>query len=131
MKESEITEDLAKYKVEGHQYREAFKIKVLQELIQAAESDSYIGRKLGIPNSSVYGIRTSMLEHYGYFRILEEMKSDQSTDKDKDLAAENAKLREALELSLLKVAALETLIDVVDAQLNIDIRKKGGSKQSK
>jgi transposase len=54
-----------------------------------------------------------------------------SSDKDKDLATENAKLKEALELSMLKVAALETLIDVVDAQLNIDIRKKGGSKQSK
>ena len=131
MKDKEKTDDLTKYKKSGGKYQEAFKIKVLEALYLGEESESYIARRLGIPNPSVHGIKRNMLEQYGYIRILDEMKKDQSTDKDKDLAAENAKLKKALEMSLLKVAALETLIDVVDAELNIDIRKKGGSKQSK
>jgi len=60
------------------------------------------------------------------------MKKKDKPDKSaQELAAENEELRKALELSVMKVAALETLIDVVDNQLNINIRKKGGSKQSK
>lgn len=131
MKDKEKTKDLPKYKKSGGKYQEAFKIKVIEALYLGEESESYIARRLGIPNPSVHRIKRNMLEKYGYTRILEEMKKDQFSCKDKDLVAENANLKKALELSMLKVAALETLIDVVDSELNINIRKKGGSKQSK
>jgi len=39
-------------------------------------------------------------------------------------------LKKALEESNLKVRALDTLIDVAEQQLKIDIRKKSGAKQS-
>lgn len=39
-------------------------------------------------------------------------------------------LKKALEAAQLKVAALETLVDVAERELNIDIRKKPGAKQS-
>jgi hypothetical protein len=40
-------------------------------------------------------------------------------------------LKRQLELSQLKVEALETMIDIAEQELQIDIRKKSGAKQSK
>lgn len=40
-------------------------------------------------------------------------------------------LQKRLALSELKVEALETMIDIAEGQLHIDIRKKSGAKQSK
>jgi transposase-like protein len=48
----------------------------------------------------------------------------------KDLQADNEALKKALEEAQLKVAALNTLIDVAEEQLKINIRKKPGAKQS-
>ena len=43
---------------------------------------------------------------------------------------ENAALQNALQQAELKIKALNTLIDVAEEQLKIDIRKKSGAKQS-
>ncbi len=116
----------------SNQYREAYKISVMLDLASNQESDAFISRKHGIPHSSFSRMKQDMLKIHGYFRILEGMKKEDKPEKSlQELAAENEELRKALELSVMKVAALETLIDVVDNQLNINIRKKGGSKQSK
>ncbi len=129
MEEQVKTGDLGKYR-NGSHYRQAFKIKVLEDLVSNNESEAYIARKHGIPAGSLWNFRQDILKSQGYYRILESMNKDrQSGDLSKD--EEIAELKKALKLSTMKVAALETLIDVVDDQLNIDIRKKGGSKQSK
>lgn len=49
-----------------------------------------------------------------------------STDKNQDIKA----LQRALEEAQLKIAALNTLIDVAEEQLKINIRKKPGARQS-
>jgi len=49
-----------------------------------------------------------------------------SADNNQDLKA----LQKALADAQLKIAALNTLIDVAEEQLNINIRKKPGAKQS-
>lgn len=49
-----------------------------------------------------------------------------STDNNQDIKA----LQQALEDAQLKIAALNTLIDVAEEQLKINIRKKPGAKQS-
>ncbi|HEX6432334.1 MAG TPA: transposase [Niastella sp.] len=51
---------------------------------------------------------------------------DNSTDNNQDIKA----LQKALADAQLKVAALNTLIDVAEEQLKINIRKKPGAKQS-
>ena len=66
----------------------------------------------------------------GYYRILDEMKKGQK-EEGSNAEKEVEALRKALELATMKVAALETLIDVAEDRHNIDIRKKIGSKQSK
>lgn len=45
-------------------------------------------------------------------------------------AAQTEALQKALEEAKLKIKALNTLIDVAEEQLKIDIRKKSGAKQS-
>ena len=49
-----------------------------------------------------------------------------STSNDEDIKT----LQKALEEAQLKIAALNTLIDVAEEQLKINIRKKSGAKQS-
>jgi transposase len=54
-----------------------------------------------------------------------------STDSSaKDLQADNEVLKKQLQEAQLKIAALNTLIDVAEEQLKINIRKKPGAKQS-
>jgi transposase-like protein len=59
------------------------------------------------------------------------MKKIKSTKKDATQSNTDIKaLQAALEDAQLKVAALNTLIDVAEEQLKINIRKKPGAKQS-
>lgn len=129
MKTPEELDIEKKYKSK-RQYRVAFKYKLLEELVKDRESLTLISRKHGIPTSSVDGFRNEALEQLGYFRILNSMKSSQNQDATA-LEKENTELKKALELAMLKVAALETLVDVAEDQFNIQIRKKPGAKQSK
>ena len=81
--------------------------------------------------STIIHFRREALEHLGYFRILNNMKSSELNEDASALKKENEELKKALELAMLKVAALETLVDVAEEQFNIQIRKKPGAKQSK
>lgn len=131
MQEEQETPNEVKYK-NGREYREAYKIAAIQDMVSHQESDAFIARKYGFTSGCMSSMKRDMLQKQGYFRILEGVKKQDKPEKSvQELAAENEELKKALELSIMKVAALETLIDVVDNQLNIDIRKKGGSKQSK
>ena len=46
-----------------------------------------------------------------------------------DLKKTNQELEAALRMAKLKITALETMIDIAESDLNIDIRKKSGTKQ--
>lgn len=49
-----------------------------------------------------------------------------ATDKD---AAAIKELQKALEIANLKITSLEIMIDIAEDELNVDIRKKSGTKQ--
>ena len=49
--------------------------------------------------------------------------------RELELERENRILREALDRSNLKITALSTMIDIVEKDLKIDVRKKRGAKQ--
>lgn len=53
----------------------------------------------------------------------------QLEDELKAMKAELRRLQEALELEKLRSRAYDTMIDVAEANLNIPIRKKAGTKQ--
>lgn len=47
----------------------------------------------------------------------------------RNLQKKNEELEAALKMAKLKITALETMIDIAESELNIDIRKKSGTKQ--
>ncbi|MBK7245556.1 MAG: hypothetical protein IPH98_17230 [Saprospiraceae bacterium] len=53
-----------------------------------------------------------------------------SKNLTKNIGSNELALEKALEEAELKIKALNTLIDLAEEQLNIDIRKKSGAKQS-
>ena len=53
-----------------------------------------------------------------------------SKKKKADTTSQTAALQKALQEAELKIKALNTLIDVAEEQLKIDIRKKSGARQS-
>ena len=129
MKEELKSEDFGKYKNNQH-YHQAYKLLLPEDIVSSQESLSFIERKHGVPTGSLSRIKREVLNELGYYRILEEMKKG---SKDNPLTSEQEadQLRQALELATMKVAALETLIDVAEDRHNIAIRKKTGSRQSK
>jgi transposase len=56
------------------------------------------------------------------------------TEQEKELLtrlqAENEAMKKALSENQLKIISLETMIDIAEKELEIDIRKKPGTKQS-
>jgi len=119
-----------KYKSK-RQYRAAFKFKILEELVRDKETLTFVSRKYGMLAGTLIKFREEALEQLGYFRILNSMKSYKHNKDVTALEKENEELKKALELAMLKVSALETLVDVAEDQFNIQIRKKPGAKQSK
>jgi len=130
MKDAEKNKDLVKHNT-SHGYRLAFKYYVLTDFIRGNESETFIARKHGIPSSTLGSFKKELLEKLGYFRILQDMKARQNDLSAKDLAKENEELKKALQMAMMKVEALEILVDIAEDQFNIDIRKKPEPKQSK
>ncbi len=130
MKTSEELDIEKKYKSK-QQYRAGFKYRILEELVHARKSPTFLAREHGVPESTIRHFHSEALEQLGYFRILNNMKSSKQNKDASALEKENEELKKALELAMLKVSALETLVDVAEDQFNIPIRKKPGAKQSK
>jgi len=60
------------------------------------------------------------------FKSIEVAKKTAETPEESDLKA----IKKALEEANLKIRALDTMIDIAEEQLKIDIRKKSGARQS-
>jgi transposase-like protein len=71
-------------------------------------------------------IRQSEQEKADLCEVVEPMAKKKKEQEPEDVAA----LRRELELAKLKIEALNTLIDVAEDQLKIDIRKKSGARRS-
>jgi hypothetical protein len=63
--------------------------------------------------------------------FMPEKKQPEPTGDEQSLKQQIKELQKRLALSELKVEALETMIDITGEQLQVDIRKKLGAKQSK
>jgi hypothetical protein len=59
------------------------------------------------------------------------MKKVKPSSEELNLEERIKQLESDLRMSKLKVEALETMIDIAEDQLKIDIRKKSGTQQSK
>ena len=55
--------------------------------------------------------------------------AEEQEGNSEGLKKTNQELEAALRMAKLKITALETMIDIAESDLNIDIRKKSGTKQ--
>ena len=122
--------DLEKYKRRKKRaHSRAFMLKVLRDLAES-NSPSFISKKYDLSRSLIRVWRGKFKEEYELYKLLLSMKEKKRLSKEK-LLKENERLQQALEEALLKNRALETLIDIAEEELNVQVRKKSGPKQSK
>ena len=130
-----MTGQIKKVKARGR-YPEELKRKIAKEYLSGKASAGFLADEHGLRNKGV------VKEFVKWYRRKDELYVQNqdtmptkktlpySTD-DQSAQAQIKQLKRQLELSQLKVEALETMIDIAEEQLQIDIRKKSGAKQSK
>lgn len=130
-----MTGQIKKVKPRGR-YPEELKRKIAKEYLAGKASAGYLAEEHGLKNKGV------VKEFVKWYRRKDELYvQNQDTMPDKkastDVSSEPSaqeqlkQLKRQLELSQLKVEALETMIDLAEKEFQIEIRKKSGAKQSK
>lgn len=115
----------------SHRYPKTLKRKVAQEYLSGKFSYAVAAEEYGLKNKDVV---KEFVRWYRKSQYLEKMETVPENPESQDPYSESERLR-ALESELaaakLKISSLETLIDLAESELQIDIRKKSGTKQSK
>lgn len=120
------------------------KTQVIQEYLETGAGYRKLAAKYGVSRTT---INKWVMIHQGIHNISPTQKQQQyylsamnsSTEKNisqeqQELIAtqqKNALLEKQLQWQTLRADALDTMIDIAEKQLNITIRKKSGSQQSK
>jgi len=107
-------------------FGEKFKKDVVNRIENNEYSVSDISKLYGVSKTSVYKwiYKYSILYQKGYKQIIEPLSS---TKKVKALQSRIKELEQAVGKKQMKVDFLEKLIELTEADLGIDIKKKAGS----
>lgn len=120
----------------NNRYSKSLKRKVAKEYLSGAASYAILAEENGLRDKTV------VKEFVKWYRrqlseepklLIQEINSlDNTSNSSKaELSARVKALEKQLAASELKTEMLETLIDIAESDLGIDIRKKSGAKQSK
>lgn len=113
-------------------YPNALKRKVAQEYLSGKFSYAVGAEEYGLKGKSVV---REFVKWYEKNHDIEQMtKKDSDEEKRREELTKDeevARLQRELEAAKLKIAGLETMIEVAEQELQIEIRKKSGTKQSK
>ena len=111
-------------------YSDSFRRMVVEEVLSGSIYIAGAAKKYGIAHRSTV---SSWIKWHQNNADIELPKppsmNEKETDRPEGESEQIRELKAALELAKLKIIGLETLIDVAEEQLNIDIRKKPGTKQ--
>lgn len=119
-----------------NRYADELKRKIAKEYLSGKASYGVLAEEHGLKDKGV------VQEFVKWYRRKYELgveneaamptkKGDEPVGDEQSLKQQIKELQKRLSLSELKVEALETMIDIAEEQLHIDIRKKSGAKQSK
>jgi transposase-like protein len=113
-------------------YDFSFMRKVVKDYVEGDQSVKSVSLRYGITYFSL----KSWVERYGKglapfesISLISMAESSPSTDLT-ELERQHRELLSKLEAASLKIAGLETMIDIAEEELGVDIRKKSGTKQS-
>lgn len=114
------------------EFTEAFKRMVVRESLTGELTVKEIARKYNLPHYNTVTIwRTSLRNKLDDVIDLRVKPESPQEKQELEVVKKRAKeLEKALSHANLKIAALETMIDIAESDLNIKIRKKSGTKQS-
>lgn len=111
------------------QYEPSFKRKIALEYLAGRFSYRAGAELYQLPSKNTVAYFVKWYKQNEYFDVSnptanDQMKQNKISDKQQDL-------EEELRLAKLKIASLETIIDLAEEQFDIPIRKKSEAKQSK
>jgi len=107
-------------------YSESFKIKVVKEVESGVMTKEQARRRYGIKGKCAVLNWCRKYGRYEHLGMKERIRDE--SEELKQLRAEKAALEAELEVSKLKVASLEALIEVADKMYSTDLKKKLGLK---
>ena len=112
-------------------YPLALKRKIAQEYLEGKFSYAVAAEEYGLKSKGVVRDFVRWYKKRMYLESMEKEKPCEDTPKPEAPTDELKALGAELAAAKMKIASLETLIDVAEQELEIDIRKKSGTKQSK
>lgn len=125
-------------KVKGqNRYPNEMKRKIALEYLSGRFSYAVAAEEYGLKSKDVvkefvkWYLRNHELSLTNMSEPMAKSKASSHGPKEQDLQKRIKELEAQLAYSNLKVEALETMIDIAEEQLHIDIRKKSGSQRSK
>lgn len=119
-----------------NRYPEELKRKIAKEHLSGGASYGVLAEEHGLKNKGV------VQDFVRWYRLkcelsgeneaaMPEKKQPEPVGDESSLKRQIKELQQRLTLSELKVEALETMINIAEEQLHVEIRKKPGAKQSK
>lgn len=120
-----------------NRYPNELKRKIALEYLSGRFSYAVLAEDHGLKNKNVvkefvrWHLKNSELSEPNESLPMAKSKTISGTPQEQELQKRIKELEAQLEYSKLKVEALETMIDIAEEQLHIDIRKKSGSQRSK
>lgn len=126
---------MKKIKPGNQRYAKSLKRKVAEEYLSGKFSYGVAAEEYGLKDKAVVREFVKWYKRTLYLEQMEEKKRPKGPPKqDTSIESPTKEQLEALEEQLaqakLKIAGLETLIDIAEQELQIDIRKKSGTKPS-
>lgn len=127
--------NLSKKRVKSQKrYPTDLKRKIAKEYLSGAASYAVLADENGLRDKDVVKefvkwYRRKLAVEPSFEFNMSKVKKDNSNPPTDDRDLEIAKLKEQLRLAELKTEMLETIIDVAEKELEIDIRKKSGTNQ--
>jgi transposase len=112
-------------------FTDSFKRMVVEEILSGSIFIAEAAKKYGIPSRSTVSqwMKWYQKNNDNIVVSISSPVAEQEQDNKNEHPISIKELQKALEQAKLKIIGLETLIDVAEEQLNIEIRKKPGTKQ--
>jgi len=112
-------------------YSDEFKKSIVDEVLNGILSKEEARCKYGIKGSSAVLNWIRKFDVNKSKSMKPKKNSVESGNSFEELEAENARLKQELDIEQLRNRALNVMIDIAERQFKIPIRKKPGAKQSK
>jgi transposase-like protein len=121
-------------KTKGNKFTDDFKLEVVQEYLSTGISQEELKRKYNFGGNNNIN---NWLRKFGLSKPSEDQielhrfmaKEKQKSTSEQVLELKIKKLEEDLKLEQFRTKALNTMIDIAERELKVDIRKKSGAKR--